>query len=198
MCNRPPFWGGSNLNFVAILKKLPRVFNMTKKKQTGKNRKNFVAIPFEGLITLGTLGSNTVLAVPLLGSVFGEDIFIVSVDVLASIRGLTTTEGPLVLGLAHSNLTVAEVAEALAAEVTDPDDFIARERARRPVRRFGLFNDGSANQVINDGKMLRVPVRFSVGDNHDLDIFVMNRSGATLTTGAIIPFQGTIFGRWQR
>ncbi len=205
MYYRPPFWGGFNLNSAMIWRRLwetqnqARCLLMTKKKRTGKNRRNFVAIPFEGLITLGTLGSNTVIAEPLLGSNFGEDIFILSVDMLATIRDHTAGETPLVVGLSHSDLTVTEVAEALAAEVTDPDDIIAKERARRPVRRFGVFNSMlNGDMQLGDGKLLRVPVKFSVGDGHDLDIFIVNKSGAALTTGSICVFSGTIFGRWQR
>lgn len=170
-----------------------------KKKRNSKNRRNFVAIPYNGTLTLGTLADNVVAIAALLSSVLGEDLYIISVDIYVSFRDTTGGEILLIVGLAHGDLTVTEILENLDAELTDPDDIIAKERARRPVRRFGVFNQvGAPEQGLNDGKKIRVPIRFSVGDGFNLNVFVVNRTGAALTTGGFLEFSGTIFGRWQR
>ncbi len=172
---------------------------MTKKRnKSGKNRRHFVAIPFSNAMALGTLADETVQATGLT-PVFGEDIYIISVDITAIIRDLTGGEVPLYIGLAHGDLSVGEILEALNAEVINPDDIIARERARRPVRKIGGFADGiGVNLSLNDGRKIRQKVGFSVGEGFSLDVWIKNQSGATLTTGAILEIDGVIYGRWQR
>ncbi len=170
-----------------------------RKKRTGKNRQGFVAIPFNSSIALSTLANNTVLSTALFGSAFGEDIFIISIDSTWHIDALTDGQGPIDVGFAHSDLTVDEVSEALSAELTDPDDIIQKERARRPVRRSGIFHGKvGGNESLNDGKPIRTKMKFSVGDGHQINFWQQNLSGATLTTGATVRVSGTIFGRWQR
>ncbi len=172
---------------------------MPKKKYKKFNRKNFVSIPFSSFITLGTLADSTVILADLLGNALGEDLFIISIDCVWTIRGLTGSEVPIDFGFAHDDLSITEVLEALTAELTDPDDIIQKERARRPVRRAGAFNVGSVTNIaINDGNNVRTKMRFSVGDSHNISGWARNLSGATLTTGAIIQMNGVIYGRWQR
>ncbi len=170
---------------------------MTKKKRSKRNRKGFVAINFETAVNLDTLANDTVLFAALMAA-FGEDIFIISIDALFSVRGLTALEGPLQVGFSHGDLTVAEVSEALTAELTDPDDIIAKERARRPVRRAGQFSGLNTDDILNDGRLLRTKMRISVGDSHVINAFIKNRSGAALTTGANLGVTGILYGRWQR
>ncbi len=170
---------------------------MTKKKFK-LNRKGFIAIPFSTAVALLTLADDAIILIGALGTDFGEDIFIMSADVFAMIRDLTAGETPLEFGLAHSDLTVAEVDENLTAEVADPDDIIAKERARRPVRRIGLFNAVATQSNWNDGNSKRVKIKFSVGNGFNLNFWVKNKSGGILTTGAVVEFSGTLYGRWQR
>ena len=165
-----------------------------------KRGRNFVAIPFSHGLSLLALANNTAEAGPIL--TFGEDIYVISADVACHVRGLTAGEGePLEFGFAHGDLSDIEVEECLGAEVTDPDDIIAKERARRPVRRCSMLirhgNDDTA-LAHNSGASVRIKVAFSVGDSHSLNVWVANRSGASLTTGAVANFTGTLYGRWQR
>lgn len=160
------------------------------------NRKGFVAIPFATNLALSTLGDDTVLKVATHGSAFGEDIFLISGDFFFSVQNSTSGEFPLIYGVAHNDLSVTEIKEALEAELTDPDDLIVKERTKRPVRKIAIQND--TNVPMNDGKPIRQKLGFTVGDGHSLALFVYNQSGATLTTGTIIEMNGTLFGRWQR
>ncbi len=170
---------------------------MTKKRSKSKNRKNFVAIPFTNALALGTLADETVLSNSI-SQVFGEDLYVISVDITLGLRGHTASETPIMFGLAHSDLTDAEILEALNAEVTDPDDIIAKERAKRPVRKIGGFYGTIAEPVFNDGKKYRQKMAFTVGDGHDISLWAKNQSGAALTTGTIIEYDGVIYGRWKR
>ncbi len=167
------------------------------KKKRGKNRRGFVAIPFTAQITLSTLASVTAILTTTVAEL-AEDLFIISIDALWSLRDLTPGEGPIEVGFSHDDLSTSEVQEALNAELVDPDDIITRERARRPVRRVGMFSGLAESEVLNDGRVLRSRIKFMIGDGHTMNVYALNRSGATLTTGAIVHINGTIFGRWQR
>ncbi len=167
----------------------------TRKRSRGKN---FVAIPFSAAITLGTLGVGTVINAGMLGASLGEDLFCISVDINWALRGFTAAEGPISVGVAHSDYSVGEIGENLDAELTDPDDKIQQERARRLVRRSGMFPGLASNEVLNQGTPLRTTMKFSVGDTFNPSIWARNLGPSALTTGAIVQLDGTLYGRWQR
>ncbi len=174
------------------------MFYMTKKRRSGKNRKDFVAIPFSGQLVLSTLATDIVILGSMLGSSFAEDIFIISVDCLWAIRDHTAGQTPLEFGIAHGDLTVTEISECLNSELTDPNDIIQRERARRPVRRIGTFGGSIADPIFADGRKVRTPIKFALSDGNSLNAYLLNNSGVTLTTGAVLEFSGVIYGRWLR
>ncbi len=168
------------------------------KSRKRRSSKNFVAIPFAGSLALVTLADGAALIGDLFNNALGEDLFIISIDGAWAIRGLTATEGPISVGYSHGDLTAAEVVEALDAELTDPDDIIQKERARRPVRYVGRFPGLNTNEVLNNGNRSRTTLKFSVGDTFKPSFFARNQSGGTLTTGAIVEVEGVLYGRWQR
>ncbi len=167
-------------------------------KRRGKSRskKNFVAIPINGEVALGTLADNTVIDAAIV--TLGEDFYAISADLYLSKVNHTPGEGPLLVGLNHGDLSVTEIKEKLVANVQDPDDIIANEQSRRPVRAAGQFPGIAADEVLRNGEPVRTRLKFSIGDAHTLNIFAFNRSAGPLTTGTIIKVTGTLFGRWQR
>jgi len=98
-------------------------------------------------ITLSTLAANTVIVANMIASLT-EDLFVISVDLMWSLLGGTAGEGPIEVGVAHGDLTVAEILEAIAASPTGPGDLIQNERSRRPVRGAGSFPGITATEVI--------------------------------------------------
>ncbi len=168
---------------------------VTKKKQYNR-RKNFVAIPFNVQLPLATLTDETVVKTDIFASNLTRGLFNISVDSTWAIRGLTAGEGPINVGWSHNDLSVAEIKENLDAEMFDPSNIIAREHSRRPVRRSGVFQGLTALDVISNGDIIRTPLRFTTDIGHQMAYWAMNKSGATLTTGAIIEAQGVLYGRW--
>ena len=164
-------------------------------------RRGFIAIPFSGQLSLGTLATETVVKAQLLGAAPTEDLFVVSVDGVYGLRGMAAGEGPIEIGLNHADLTVTEVKESLEANLLTPDDIIQRERARRPVRRIGMMRGPAVageDTVLNGGEVQRTPVRFSVGEA-GLELWAKSRdSVANLASGGAVEFSGTLYGRWQR
>ncbi len=171
---------------------------MTKKKKNKKNRKNFVAIPFTTLITLGTLANNTVIIADVLNADLVEDLFVISIDALWTLLNQTAGESPIEVGFAHTDYSVAEILEHLDVAITGPDsDMIEMERLKRIVRRAGLFSEQVTGDFsLNDGTKIRTPFKRFLGNN--ISAWARNQFGSSLTTGSVIRLSGTIFGRWVR
>lgn len=161
-----------------------------------KRNRNFTAIPVKMELALAALADNTVLTGDLLGTL-GRGLYVVSADLTWSLRDKTAGQGPINVGICHGDYSVTEVAEALSSW-TDPDDKIATEKARRLVRRVGVFSgNNSTEESLNDGKPIRTKVKIAIGDGQSLKAFALNDSGAALTTGSILQCYGMIYGRWN-
>lgn len=165
----------------------------------GKKRSNrgFVAIKYQFTITPGALGVDDVLKNSTHGAAFGEDLYAISTDCIWSIEDHTVGR-PIGVGFAHYDLTNAEIAEGITAELTDPDDIIARERNRRPIRSVGKFDADETDEVLNDGKAIRTKLGMSIGDGHFLAAWANNRGQSALVSGALIKGDGVLYARWQR
>ncbi len=167
-----------------------------------RSNKNFVAIPFAGTLALSTLGQGAVLTAGLTGTLT-EDLYAISADVQAEITGLTAGEGnPSHCLISHGDYSDAEVGEQQDVVLLGPGNKIEQERARRLVRRVGIFSpESEAATFLNligkgGSRLLRTKLKFVVNSGKNLDIGVLNRSSAALTTGASLRFSGILYGRW--
>ncbi len=116
----------------------------------------------------------------------------ISSDQVWSLEGLTSGEGPVVVGYAHSDYTVTEIKEAIdAAASIDPGLKIERERAGRLVRIVGIIT--SDVDRLNDGKPLKTRLNWLITPGDEVNIFAMNESGATLSTGAVLHITGNLW-----
>lgn len=134
-------------------------------------------------ISLGTLADQTAVKATLATLASGG--FIVAADLMWAIRDVVSGEGPIEVGVAHGDYSVTELKEALEASASaDPGDLVAREHARRLLRKSGFFPGFSTEEVLNDGRVKRTKVRFALADGSTLAAYAYNRSGAALTVGA--------------
>ncbi len=163
-----------------------------------RSRKNFTALPFKGQLALGALAADAIVKVDVLNGNFVEDFYCISIDILLQSRAHTAGEGSFSVGFAHDDLSVTEIAEGLDANLLDPDDIIGRERARRPVWRLLSFLGLVASEIPADGRMVRRKLKMMIGNDHALAFWGRNQTAGTFTTGTIIEFQGTLYGRWVR
>ncbi len=168
-----------------------------------RNSKNFVAIPIEGNFPLGALAANALVSGNAFPAVLTEDFFALSVDLQASITGLTAGEGdPQMCGFSHADYSNTELEENLEVSFLGPGDKIAQERARRLVRKTGSFETDNLSQTKMNlvgrqgGRITRTKLKFVVNSGKNLDIWNYNKSGIVLTTGATLRFLGTVYGRW--
>ncbi len=162
----------------------------------GRRRSPLVVIKFNALLSLATLGSGVALKTALLPTLT-SDLYIASIDALWGIHDLTATEGPIEVGFNHGAYTVGEITEGLDESPTGRNDVIALERTRRKVRRAGQFSGVAAEETLNDGKRMRRKIGFQIDSTEELEFFVVNRSGSTLTTGAVVHCSGQVYGYWR-
>ncbi len=162
-----------------------------------RSNRNFVALPVNDGITLATLADNAVIK-NTSPAILTEDLYMISTEIVVSLQGITVGEGAIIFGMADNDLTVAEIAENLTTDQLDPNDIIARERARRPVRVLGIFSAEVANRALNSGMPLKKRIKLTFGSAKGFCFFAFNRSGASLTTGAVISIDGVLYGRWLR
>ncbi len=156
----------------------------------------FQAIPFNAQTALQALSDTDIVTTNL--TALAQDAYLHSMDVSISLRDGTAGEGPLTFGIASDSLTDDQVEEALDTSVTSESDVVSKERASRPVRRIGRALDGTGLTTIwNDGRMKRVKIKMMLAVAQNLHGWVRNQSGATLTTGAIVEWQGTIYLNWR-
>jgi len=159
--------------------------------------RNFVVIPFASQVALGALAADIVVMNDLIGTLT-TGLYIVSIDATWTLRNNTAQEGPVLVGFAHNDLSVTEIAENLAANVVDPSDIIAAERASRPVRKVGTFDGQLAFENLDEGKMMRRTIKFSTDIGHGPAVFAQNLDADTRTTGGTVEVRGNIYARWQR
>ncbi len=168
-----------------------------RRRPTRRRRRPIIALPFNVEIGLSTPIDNEINVVSIVG-VLEEDFYCVSVDIQIVMENMTALEGPHRFGLAHGDYSVAEIAEHLDVTILGPDQKIEQERRRRLVRTIGKLPGQVPNEVMNDGKEIRVPVRWTIGDGEVFNLWHRNVSGATLTTGAAVIAEGRLYGRWLR
>ncbi len=141
---------------------------------------------------LGTLASNT-----LIGSLFDEVVnersFLLSLNAIWSIEDLVAGDGPVLVGVAHGDYTDAEVEEVIEnANSWNRGDLVQQEVARRKVRQVGTFM-GGGESVLNEGRMIKTPLKFIVNQGQTLRLWAYNASSATLNTGAIVTLAGHVW-----
>lgn len=152
-------------------------------------------IKVNATLALSTLANNTALAGDIID--LNDDIRVISSDLTWTLRDLTAGEGGIDVGLNADAYTVAQIAEALDASPSDRGDQVSLEHSRRKVRLVGTFDGQLANEVLNDGKKIRTrKLYWNFAADRDLQMFAMNRSGATLTTGSELKVSGVLYCQW--
>ncbi len=172
--------------------------NYKRRARKRSGSKNFVALPIRGSVALLTLADNALVKSNVLTGVFTEDFYAISIDIQCDILGLTNNEGiPHNWGINHSDYSVAEVTENLDVSLLGPGSKIEQERTRRLVRKGGILQASENVTILRTPESSkRVTLRFMINDGFALEIWVRNRSGSALTTGASFNWFGDLYGRW--
>lgn len=158
-------------------------------------KKRIRTLHFSERIDIGALGSDACVTQDF-DDTLNEDMFFISADVTVAMSGHTTNEGPIAVIIANSDYTAAEILEWWeATNEWDTGNKIAQEHARRQCRLVGILPGLSTNESLNDGKPVRVPLRWPMVETKTLATACVNLDNAALTTGTQVSFAGQVYAR---
>ncbi len=138
-------------------------------------------------LDLGTLASRTLVSV-LMDESVTETTWLSSIRSTYSVSGWTpaTDVGPLMVGVAHSDYTDAEIEQVIeSTQSWNIADKIAQEVSGRLVRRIGVFEVPSgpnAVVVLNDGKPIRTKLNWKLSTGQTLRLWAYNMGQAPFAT----------------
>ncbi len=129
------------------------------------------------------------------GTTVVDSVIVSSIKVAIAIAELNDTDGPIVLGVAHSDYTDPEIEEWIEATASwDFGDKIAEERAKRRCRMLAIIDSGgltvSGAVSAFNGAMRKFKLNFRLMEGDSLNFWAYNRSGKVLTTGSIVKITG--------
>ncbi len=147
--------------------------------------------------SLGTLAGGT-----LLSTVFDETVsertLISSLIATYALADVTvgTDIGPVMVGVAHSDYTDAEIEAVIEATSSWAEaDLVAREVANRKVRRIGIFHGANTNAAgivtLNDGKPIKTKLNWILTTGQTLNLWCYNMgANAFATTAPVCRIEG--------
>lgn len=162
-------------------------FPMPKARRSRRRYRGYRKLPFTATIVLLTTAADVVVSFQL-AEVFTEERRILSVEATWGVEDLTSGDGPLEVGLSHSDYSSGEVEESLeAVGAWDEGNKVIQEQAARLVRTVGLLSE--AETTLNDGQPMKTRLNWRMATADTLRFWCRNR-GDDLTTGAEIVIQG--------
>ncbi len=164
-----------------------------------RNTKGFRVLRVNTSFALGTLGVTTWLKSVLLANLT-QEIYAISADLNWSLSNLTSVQGPIIVGLAHGDYSVAEIKEWFQASNTLSGDQIEQEENRRKCRDAGMFETSATVALghvgLKDGKTVRTQLKFRIEESKDLVAWAANLGAEALSiTDPIVEVYGKVYLR---
>jgi len=103
--------------------------------------------------------------------------------------------GPMMVGLAHSDYSVAEIEEYIEnVDSWDEGDLVqSREIGRRLIRILGIFDNPVAvtdSISLNDGKPIKTKLNWQLASGQTLRLWVYNTGSASIATAVKVDGRG--------
>lgn len=150
--------------------------------------RRYIAGRIQKRFLLGTLAGQTAIS-DVVGDVLTEAAWLSSVKLRWTLSEFTVgiNDGPITVGVAHSDYTDAEILEwILGSESWDQGNMVAREINRRKIRRVGTFGapggGGTAAAVLNDGKPIRTKCGWQLSTGQTVRLWAFNGGTSALAT----------------
>ncbi len=180
------------LELIAVMIAAISMAKHGKRRYTG-----FFVARCRGTLALGTLADDVVVGA-VLTDTLAESAFLISVKLVWTLSNLTPGEGPIEVGVAHSDYSDAEIEAWIENTGSwDPStDKVAQEIARRKIRLVGSFAGITAEEVLNDGKPIKTTCKWQLTTGQSLKWWAYSRAGVTnLTTGSSLKIDGPAYLR---
>ncbi len=135
---------------------------------------------------LGTLAGKT--AVLQASQTVSSPCRVSSVKAIYSLHGMTVGDniGPIMVGVAHSDYTLAELEEWIeaASGSWQRGKLVEQEIDNRLIRRIGVFTPliSLGAEVLNDGKPIRTKLNWALQSAQGLNFWYYNMGTAALAT----------------
>ncbi len=99
----------------------------------------------------------------------------------------TANAGPIMVGVAHSDYTAAEIEEWIenTASWSEGDLVQSREIGKRLIRKVGIFRDRGVvleNIVLGNGRPIKTKLGWILTTGQTLDLWAYNLGGASVAT----------------
>ncbi len=157
----------------------------------------------EGM-SLGTLAAATGIIVPFDETV-NERTLVSSIEAAYALSDVTPGAGigPVIVGVAHSDYTLAEIEEWIenTGSWNEGDMISSREIGRRLIRRVGTFDEpGSATATVtlNDGKPVKTKLNWVLLQGQGLSLWAYNKGSAAFATTSPSVFCDGHVNLWPR
>jgi len=137
-------------------------------------------------IDLGTLAART--AVLESTATVVDTTRVTSIEVMYSLANFTPTAdvGPIMVGVAHSDYTLAEVEAFIElASSWTAANLVNREISNRLIRRIGTFEIpalATESAVLNDGKPIKTKLNWRLSEGQGLNFWAYNLGESALVT----------------
>jgi len=162
---------------------------MANKPRRRRRRRRYLRGAIDHKLQLSTLGPNVVIGSSIT-DVLTEEAWLSSVDVLVTMDSFTPGEddGPIVIGVSHSDYTDAEIEEWIenAGSWETSDKVQQREVSRRLIRYMGTFPrepSGTSDWVaLNEGRRLRTKCGWMLGTGQTVKFWAYNSGDSALAT----------------
>lgn len=146
-------------------------------------------------LALGTLATKD-LVLQAEAGVLDEPAYLSSVKGTWSLDGFQNIQGdgPVIVGVAHSDYTVAEIEEWIENTGSwTRGDKVQQETARRFIREVGVFTADSASTetaVLNDGKPITTKCGWVLVTGQTVKVWAYNAGADALSTGGVVHVLG--------
>ncbi len=165
-------------------------------KRPKKSFRAYLRGNIQQTLALSTLAANTLISVNVSGNVT-EPAWCSSVRLTWSLAQFTqgVDEGPVTVGVAHSDYTSAEIEQTIENSGSwEQGDLIAKEQSSRKIRIVGTFSQFSESEsgalVLNDGKPITTKCGWKLSESQTVKFWAYNEGAQALTTGSDLSVLG--------
>jgi len=158
------------------------------KHPKSRRRRRYLKGNIDENLGLGTLASGTLIS-DTWDETVNERSLVSSVVASWSVDLLTSPQGPILFGVAHSDYTDAEIEEVIEnAGSWNEGDLVSQEKAKRKIRIIGQFVSeelaGTTDVRFNEGKPVKTKLNWILNQGQTLKMWAYNRSDTALATTA--------------